>query len=39
MAKGNLLKVYKKINDPDKLKAYADDAGPAMSRSRGSIFG
>ena len=30
MAKGILVAVYKKIHDPDKLKAYADDALPTL---------
>ena len=30
MAKGILVAVYKKIHDPDKLKAYAANADPVM---------
>ena len=37
MAKGILVAVYKKIHDPDKLKAYAADAGSAMA-SQGARF-
>ncbi len=30
MPKGYIVSAYNAINDPDKLKAYAEDAGPAV---------
>lgn len=35
MAKGYWVSVYREINDPDKLAAYAELAGPALMQHGG----
>lgn len=38
MPKAYWIAAYDAINDPDKLKAYAEDAGPALVEHGGKIL-
>ena len=38
MPKAYLVSAYNAINDPDKLKAYAEGAGPALIEHGGKIL-